>query len=402
MRRKAIWRSSASALVLAMLLVACGGEEPVEDAPEDAPEDTVEETEEEEEAPGDGNAAGTEDDAARIEDAEGADPEVAEGDPTPVRFLIAPDPLWDYMVEEGVVNEYERKYNLDIQGTSSWDEFTFFAGGHGDIVSLGTLELPILEERTGIDTVTFGKYNSFRSTPAARCDTGWETIEDAIDAGVDRFGTNSAVSATILWDLYLRETLGVPFEVGNPETPFELFVQDHFVLGEMLRGGDLQASIVIPEAIIADVVDGTICQMYDGRPSWQVIRDILPNPEHKGVLSNGFTSTKEFYDNNPEAVAGFLAMWEEGLRLWDENYEEIVRRYPHHFVVDDEEGIQWMVDYFESDKDYFADSVYLTEEWIESESAIYPLMQEHGRMAEDAPIPEFQVVEPLEPAIETE
>lgn len=359
--KRSVLRSAACMLVLTALVAACGG-------------------------------SASEDNGDAGETAGGGD----QADPTPIRFLIAPDPLWDYMTEEGIVGEYERKYNFEVRPNSSWDEFTFFAGGHGDIVSLGTLELPILEEETGIDTVTFGRYNSFRSSPATLCENGWETIPDVIDAGVERFGTNSAVSATILWDIFLRETEGIPFEVGNPETPFELYVEDHFVLGELLRNGDLDATIVIPEAIIDGIASGEICQMYEGRPSWQVIRELMPDQNHQGVLSNGFTSTKEFYDENPEAVAGFLALWEAGLKVWEENTEEIVRRYPQHFTVDTEEGIEWMIEYLQSDKDYFADSVYLTEEWIENETMLYPLMQEHGRMSEDSEIPEFAVVEPLE------
>ena len=95
----------------------------------------------------------------------GKEAEARTAAPAEIRFLIAPDPVWDYLNEEGIVKEYEEKYNISINTNASWDEFQFFAGGHGDIVSLGTLELPILEQQTGVDTVTFGRYNSFRSTP---------------------------------------------------------------------------------------------------------------------------------------------------------------------------------------------------------------------------------------------
>jgi ABC-type nitrate/sulfonate/bicarbonate transport system substrate-binding protein len=120
----------------------------------------------------------------------------------------------------------------------------------------------------------------------------------------------------------------------------------------------------------------------------------MPNQDHAGVLSNGFTTTKEFYENNPEAIRGFLALWEEGLRLWKDNVEEIVRRFPQHFSVEDEADIQYIVDYLQSEHDYFMPTVYLDEEWIENESAIYDLMKEHGRMDPDAEVPEFAIVEP--------
>lgn len=318
----------------------------------------------------------------------------AGGEPTVITFLIAPDPLWDYMTDQGIIAEYEERFNITIETTSSWDEFTFFAGGHGDIVSMGSLELPILEEETGIDTVTFGRYNGFRSTPAAPCDNGWETLEDIPEGS--RIGVNSAVSSTVLWDVYAREVHEFPFEVGNSETPFELLIEDHFVLPELLARGELDAAVIIPEAAAPYLRSGEVCFLYDGRSSWEVLPEILPNPDHKGVLSNGFTATAEFYENNPEAIAAFLAIWEEGLQQWKDNIEEIVRTYPQHFSVEDEEDIQYIIDYLQSEHDYFMDSVYLTEEWVESEVAIFDLMKEHGRMDPDAEIPEFAIVEPAE------
>lgn len=339
---------------------------------------------------GEGDETAAAQDSGAAEPAAGGD----EGEPTTITFLIAPDPLLDWMTDQGIVEEYEEKYNIVLETTQSWDEFTFFAGGHGDIVSLGTLELPILEEETGVDTVTFGRYNSFRSTPAALCEKGYETLEDVPEGST--IGVNSAVSSTVLWDIYSREVYGYPFEVGNPDSRFELLVEDHFVLPELINRGDTEAGVIIPEAAAEFLVDGEICYMYDGRASWEVFAELLPNPDHKGVLSNGFTSTKTFYEENPEAIAAFLAMWEAGLISYYDNIEEIVSTYPQHFAVENETGIQYITEYLQSEHDYYADSMYLNEEWIENELTIYDLMKEHGRMEEDAEIPEFVVVEPLE------
>ena len=84
-----------------------------------------------------------------------------------VRFAFAPDPVWDYMNDNGIIVQFEEKHNIRIVTSSTWDEFAYFAGGHGDIVSTATYELPLLEEKTGIKTVTFGKYNLLRITPIA-------------------------------------------------------------------------------------------------------------------------------------------------------------------------------------------------------------------------------------------
>jgi len=97
---------------------------------------------------------------------------------TVIRFAFAPDPVWDYMNDTGMIVEWEEEYNTRIVTSSTWDEFTFFAGGHGDIVSMGTQEIPVLEQETGMKTVTFGKYNYQRSPMMRRADDTYAELTD--------------------------------------------------------------------------------------------------------------------------------------------------------------------------------------------------------------------------------
>ena len=80
-----------------------------------------------------------------------------------IRFAFAPDPVWDWLKDSGELAIWEEENNIRIADSSTWDEFTYFSGGHGDIVSMGTQEIPVLEQETSIETVTFGKYNYQRS-----------------------------------------------------------------------------------------------------------------------------------------------------------------------------------------------------------------------------------------------
>ncbi len=72
-----------------------------------------------------------------------------------IRFAFAPDPVWDYLKDTGETAKWEEANNLRIVTSETWDEFTFFAGGHGEIVSMGTHELPVLEQETGMKVVAF-------------------------------------------------------------------------------------------------------------------------------------------------------------------------------------------------------------------------------------------------------
>ncbi|HWL50578.1 MAG TPA: ABC transporter substrate-binding protein, partial [Acidimicrobiia bacterium] len=126
---------------------------------------------------------------------------------TVIRFAFAPDPVWDYMNDNGYLVEWEQENNIRIVTSTTWDEFTFFAGGHGDVVSMGTLEIPVLEQETEIQTVTFGKYNALRDSMMTTPDTGFETIAD-IPTG-STLCVASPVSATGFWGVAANELHGL-------------------------------------------------------------------------------------------------------------------------------------------------------------------------------------------------
>ncbi|MEO8424361.1 MAG: ABC transporter substrate-binding protein, partial [Actinomycetota bacterium] len=76
-----------------------------------------------------------------------------------IRFTFAPDPAWDWVKDQGILEAMEEASDgYRILQLATWDEFATFAGGHADIISTGTYETPLLEEQ-GIDTVTFGLFN---------------------------------------------------------------------------------------------------------------------------------------------------------------------------------------------------------------------------------------------------
>src|SRR5690349_12758518 len=64
-----------------------------------------------------------------------------------IRFTFAPDPIWDYMHDTGLVDEWEDRTGYTIETSATWDEFGLFAGGHADIISTASFEVPYLEEQ---------------------------------------------------------------------------------------------------------------------------------------------------------------------------------------------------------------------------------------------------------------
>jgi hypothetical protein len=62
-----------------------------------------------------------------------------------IRFTFAPDPVWRWLKDQGIKDEMEQKAKIKILDSSTWDEFGIYAGGHADIVSIGSWEVPVLE-----------------------------------------------------------------------------------------------------------------------------------------------------------------------------------------------------------------------------------------------------------------
>ena len=295
--------------------------------------------------------------------------EGGEGDErTVIRFAFAPDPVWDFMNDTGMLVEWEEEHNIRIVTSSTWDEFTFFAGGHGDVVSMGTQEIPVLEQETGISTVTFGKYNALRDSMMTTPDTGFETIAD-IPPG-STICVASPVSATGFWGVAAQELHDLDFRVGGGD--FELIVNDHFVNPQNMLNGDCVAAILIPEAAAPYLRTGEIVIMYDGQSPFQLYNSFSGfESEEAHIMSNLFTATEEFFDEHPEEAAAFLELWQRGIEAWFENQADIISTYPQHFAVESDEDVAFMQEFMAGENDWFVESVYFTDEWVEAERAIW-------------------------------
>jgi len=315
---------------------------------------------------------------------------------TVIRFAFAPDPVWDYMNDTGMIVEWEDEFNTRVVTSSTWDEFTFFAGGHGDIVSIGTQEVPVLEQETEIKTVTFGKYNFQRSPMMTRADTGYQELTD-VPTG-SPICVSSPVSNTQFWSVAMNELHDIDYFVGGGD--YELIVNDHFVNPQNLLNGDCEAAVIIPEAAAPYLRTGELVLMYDGLMPFQLYNEFSGFESEEGhVMSNLFSSTEEFYDANPEAAQAFLVLWERGIQAWSdpEIQAEIIATYPQHFAVEEEDDIAYIQEFMAGENDWFVDSVYFTEEWVEAERAIWDFMVDlhpdnQNKLEEGFPQPRFEVV----------
>lgn len=362
MQARSKWRWLAVLAVLALVVAACGDDE------------------------GDGGTDTT---------ADGGDGGGEER--TIIRFSFAPDPVWDYMNDNEMVVAWEEEFNYRILTSATWDEFTYFAGGHGDIVSIGTQEVPVVEQETEIKTVSWGKYNAQRSPMMTLADKPYNELAD-IPAG-STICVSSPVSNTQFWSVAMNELHGIDYRVGGGD--YDLIVNDHFVNPQNLLNGDCEAAVIIPEAAAPFLRTGELKIMYDGEMPFQLYNRFSGfESDEAHVMSNLFTSTEEFYEANPEAAADFLLLWQRGVDDWRDPViqEQIIRTYPQHFAVEEEEDVQFIIDFMATPgNDWFVESVYFTDEWVEAERKIWDFMTElHpdnvNKLDEGFPQPRMEVI----------
>lgn len=314
-----------------------------------------------------------------------------------IRFAFAPDPVWDLMDDAGVIKKWEKENNVRIETSTTWDEFTYFAGGHGDIVSMSTQETPVLEAETGIKTVTFGKYNYQRVPMLRRAGDPYETLADVPKGS--KICVSGPTSNTAFWTVLAKELHGLDYRVGGGD--FKLVVNDHFVNPTNLLRKDCEVAAVIPEAAVPQLRKGELEIMYGGKLPFQLYNEFAPKKDGKlHVLGNNFTATAEWFDKNKDLAVKFLELWQTGIEMWKEKKAETVAKYPQHFSVESKEDIQFMTEFVSGDNDWFVDTPFLeSQEWVESETAIWQLMKglnpgNANYLKADAPTPRFEAIKP--------
>ena len=187
----------------------------------------------------------------------------------------------------------------------------------------------------------------------------------------------------VSFGLFAKEKYGLDytFEGGD----YEIILNDHAANPELLVRGDVEVALVPTELASEQWAAGEIRAIYDATTS-ELWRDEYG---HFGIMQNVFAATEEFYDNNPRGIAFFLALWEEGVRLWHENAEAIIREFPHQFNANSDAAIEWIVEYL-GEHDWTVDSVYMTQDWIDGEQNYIKLLKDDGFLDADLPATRFE------------
>lgn len=305
-----------------------------------------------------------------------------------IRFTFAPDPIWDYMNETGIVGQWQRDTGYTIETSATWDEFGLFAGGHADIISTASFEVPGLEEQTQRETVIIGRYNAERSRILVRTD---DPAQSLADLRGKRLGVFTTVSGTLVWSGLVKQMHDLDLTGGD----FEIVVADIQNLSNLLARGEIDACICYPDLSARELREGSVRALYDGKSSAEVFAD-LDAPGHDGPMGNVFVARKDWVDGHPGEVSAFLDLWDRGLAEWQAHRDEMIERYPQHFAVSTPEDIAFMKQYV-AQHDWVVDEVRFDQQWATDESSVFDLMRDAGVIGDDVSDPRFLPTEGVKP-----
>jgi len=306
-----------------------------------------------------------------------------------IRFVFSPDPVWDWLVDEGILAEMQDEAGITIDQSESDDEFAVFAGGHADVVSTGSYETPILESENEVETVTIGSYNMAKDVVVVAGDKQWETFGD-LPSGC-KVGVESFSGSTTVWQALANDMDGRT--LAEDAGDLQMAIADFELGPELVLEGDLCAAVTSHYAAIPYFMEERVKVLYDGKSASQLYAEHY-EPGHEGMNSNNFITLRSWYEDHPEEVAFFLEVWQRGLDEWENNRDAIMEAYPQHFGHQNEEQLEYLMDYNDNVFDEFVDTVYLTEEWIEGEVQIVELLRDAGLISEDQPQPTHVCIDP--------
>lgn len=304
-----------------------------------------------------------------------------------VRIDLAPDPIWEWIQGSGLLSRWQQEHEVRIEVTNSFDQFLAFASGHADIVVINALDVANFVEQAGREPVIIGKLTTDRSILAvSRTLRTAATLEDLVDR---RIAVESSLGSTLLWGLIADALYDLDFRVDGAD--FDLVVVDPASLADLVERGDVDACICLPDFSVSSLADGRLRPLHDGRPAAQIYAtEVLQDPADL-PMEMAMIVDAHWLDSNRDAVEHVFELWDRGFEGWHSNKAKIVSDYRHLFSVRTDDEVEWITRYAD-DHNWRTPSARLEERDVGIHAEIYFRMERAGLIAQDAFVPEIQIL----------
>ena len=311
--------------------------------------------------------------------------------PAQIRLALAPDPVWEWLVDSGAVTEWEAAHNIRIEASNPFDPFSAFVGGHADVVVINALEVPQFAEQSGLEPVIIGQFTADRSIVAVKRTSRAETLDDLVETTIT---VDSSLGRTLLWDLIAHSMHDLEFRVGSSD--FDVMVVEPASVAGLLMSGDADACICLPDLGASYLADGLVRPLYGGRSAAEVYAEEVIGDPAARPIADALVADRQWLAQNRAAVEMLLELWQVGLENWATGKEQLITDYPHLFSVQTDKEIDWLRSHVR-EHDWVMPSVYLTEDNSTIQDDVFAWMQTAGLVPADAGAPQLDLSHPADP-----
>ena len=311
--------------------------------------------------------------------------------PVAIRLALAPDPVWEWLEDSGMVARAQVTHNIRIEASNPFDPFSAFAGGHADVVVINALEVPQFAEQSGLEPVVFGQFTADRSILAVKRTSRAETLDDLVETTIT---VDSSLGRTLLWDLIADSVHDLEFRAGSPD--FDVKVVEPASVVQLVMSGDVDACICLPDLSASYFAEGLLRPLYGGRSAAEVYAEEVIGDPASRPIADALVADKQWLAQNRDAAGALLELWQTGLEHWATAKGQLIVDYPHLFSVQTDEEIEWLSRRV-NEHDWVVPSVYLTQENAAIQDGVFAWMHSAGLVPEDASTPLLDLSHSVDP-----
>ena len=305
--------------------------------------------------------------------------------PAQVRLALAPDPVWQWLEDSGMVAQFEAAHNIRIQATNPFDPFSAFVAGHADIVVINALEVHQFAEQSGLEPVIVAKFTADRSVLAVRRTSRAETLDDLVET---RITVDSSLGRALLWGLIADALHALEFRAGGPD--FDVVVMESASVPQLLMNGDADACICLPDLAAAHFAEGIMRPLYEGRSAAEIYaEEVIGNPASRPI-ADALVADRQWLTQNRGTVEALLELWQTGLEHWTGAGGQLISDYPHLFSVQTDTEIAWLTSRA-GEHDWMFRSAHLTQDNLDLQDDMFARLRSTGLLPDDTGTPQLDL-----------
>lgn len=300
-----------------------------------------------------------------------------------------PAAIGSYMQNEGILEEELNPHGYTPEAQVTYSGPSLFASGQVDISGIGGTEAAFLASQREMDLSVVGHLYAANGIDPVIAGSQWDPDNTgSVQASLERIASEGR--------------FGIGGWEGGDVKVFQVLFPEVFDLSFQQEDGDFTVVTseyaTLPQLIEdEEIATGDCIMSLNARPRYMsdpptfktlfFIPDLMTENGYNRDTFTGITTTQSFREENPEAVAAYVNAWQRGIDHFYENPVEVVSNNMDTFQVENDEQVQWLVDFALADWDQTDTPVVyeqsaLDSDWISKQEDFLSGAVEYGGLSE--------------------